>query len=206
MTQTPEKILCVDRATLPAAWVARRTVLPMDLETFIAGCTGGDVFFADRPAAEQDPGKKQIIPYVLLQTEDGSRTAAYNRQGSEARLHDLWSVGIGGHINPKDSVGHDPDFREILISGMTRELDEELICRPANDAAEFCGVISEDVTPVGRVHLGAVFRIKTRTPDAYAPGQELHRFTWLPTAELLSLTMELWSELALALLETTAPD
>ncbi|MCG8616377.1 MAG: phosphoesterase [Desulfobacterales bacterium] len=201
MTEPIEKILCVDRASLPGTWVNQRTVLPANLDEFINGCTNSGFFFTERPAAEQDINKKQIIPYILLQTKDGTQTAAYNRQGSEKRLHDLWSVGIGGHINPEDSAGPDADFKQILLSGMERELDEELINRPADDPIEFCGIISEDITPVGTVHLGAVFRILTETPDAYVAGDELHRFTWMDTDRLSALSMELWSELALELLE-----
>ncbi|HCY87720.1 MAG TPA: phosphoesterase [Desulfobacteraceae bacterium] len=200
MTKPIEKILCVDRASLPDTWVTRRTVMPASLQDFIAGCTKGGFFFADRPEAEQDKNKKQIIPYILLQTQDGKKTAVYNRKGSETRLHDLWSVGIGGHINPEDNAGPEDKFEDILVSGMTRELDEELIRRPASDPIEFCGIINEDITPVGSVHLGAVFKILTKTPDAYVAGEELYRFTWMDTDRLGTLTMELWSELALELL------
>lgn len=201
MTAPVEHVLCINRTSLPASWVGRRTVLPMNLETFVQECTQAGFSFVNRPEAEQDTRQKQIIPYILLQTADGSKTAAYNRQGSETRLHDLWSVGIGGHINPVDSTGSRTGFKEILLSGMARELDEELIRRPDDDPVEFCGIISEDTTPVGSVHLGAVFRILTRLPDTYHPGPELYRFTWTPTEQLKDLGMELWSELALELIQ-----
>ncbi len=200
MKDTIEKVLCINRASLPTAWVTERTILPMDQDNFITQCTQSGFSFVNRPDAEQDPDQKQIIPYILLQTEDGRQTAAYNRQGSETRLHDLWSVGIGGHINPIDQSANQSIFKEILVSGMERELDEELLLRPANDPVAFCGIISEDITPVGSVHLGAVFRILTNTPDAYVPGEELYRFTWTPTKRLKTLNMELWSELALELI------
>jgi len=171
----------------------------MPMEVFVSQCTLSDFAFIDRPDAEQDPGRKQIIPYILLQTRDKKMTAVYNRKGSEKRLHDLWSVGIGGHINPMDNIEGKSGFEAILRAGMERELDEELICRPSDDRIDFLGVISEDITPVGSVHLGAVFKILTDTPDAYEPGAELYRFQWKKTSELQELTMELWSELALEL-------
>jgi len=83
---------------------------------------------------------------------------------------------------------------------LERELTEELIKRPNLDQKEFCGVISEDVTDVGSVHLGAVFRILTQTPESYLPGPELSQFQWAKTKDLNQLNMELWSELALALI------
>ena len=195
-----EQVLCISRDRLPTSWVEKRTVLPMDLGTFVDQCRRSGFSFINRDDAEQDPGRKQIIPYILLQTEDGSRTAVYNRKGSEQRLHDLWSLGIGGHINPVDSSGTAADFQTILLSGMERELNEELVRRPVTDRITFEGIISEDVTPVGSVHLGAVFRILTPAPEAYVPGSELYRFAWMSTGTLKELTLELWSELALELI------
>ncbi|WP_020589825.1 phosphoesterase [Desulfobacter curvatus] len=200
MNKKQEQVLCIDRKTLPASWVTQRTVLPMDFLTFAATCTKAEFSFVRRDIAEEDRQKKQIIPYVLLQTADGGMTAAYSRQGSEKRLHDLWSIGIGGHINPEDSAMGEDNFRSILKNGMQRELDEELTLRVAGDPIEFIGIISEDITPVGSVHMGAVFLIKTQDPKGYLPGDELHSFTWHATQTLSQLNLELWSELALELI------
>ena len=126
-------------------------------------------------------------------------TAIYQRHGSEQRLHDLWSLGIGGHINLIDMNTQKDSFKQILIAGMQRELDEELEYMPQNDEPEFAGVISEDITDVGKVHLGAVFRIKTKNYEKYSPGQELFQFKWEKTSNLDQLNLELWSKLALKL-------
>lgn len=195
-----EQVLCIPRKCLPENWVSRRSVVPMSLADFVRQCTRSGFSFTDRPQAEQDPAQKQVIPYILLQTGDREMTAVYSRKGSEKRLHDLWSAGIGGHINPADQNAQ-TDFKGILLAGMERELDEELIARPQADQTEFLGVISEESSPVSAVHLGAVFRIETRTPEAYEPGPELHRFQWMKTHDLGSLPLELWSELALELSE-----
>ncbi len=194
-----ESVLCIHRDRLPKSWVCKKSVVPMDLPTFIDECTLSKFAFINRWEAEGSPNLKQVIPYIVLQTTDLTQTAIYNRQGSEKRLHDLWSLGIGGHINPIDQENANASFKDILISGMERELTEELIKRP-RDQAKFCGVISEDVTDVGSVHLGAVFRILTQTPESYLPGPELSQFQWTGTKELNQLNMELWSELALSLI------
>lgn len=198
--QTKEKILCIRQNRLPAAWMAETAVTPMSLEAFVDICTRAGHQFVDRDLAEQDPQWQQIIPYIVLQTLKQDRTAVYLRQGSETRLHDLWSCGIGGHINPRDRSGSNASFRNILNSGMIRELDEELVQRPAKDSPDFCGMINEMVTDVGQVHLGAVFRIQTALPEDYVPGPELTRFQWMQTSGLSSVNMELWSRLALDLL------
>lgn len=198
--QTKETVLCIRRDRLPAEWMTRTAVVPMDLAAFLIHCTRAGYEFVLRTLAENNPEWQQIIPYVVLQTQNLNLTAVYNRQGSEKRLHDLWSLGIGGHINPQDRSDSGASFETTLISGMTRELDEELAHRPAVDQPVFCGIINETITEVGRVHLGAVFQIRTCSPETYVPGPELSRFQWSTTDNLGELNMELWSTLAICLL------
>ena len=195
-----ETVLCIKRHLLPASWVRQKSIVPLKFEAFIEKCSAAGFTFANRREAEQDPSYKQIIPYIILQTRDFEKTAIYNRQGSEQRLHDLWSVGIGGHINPVDREKHNDSFNRILLAGMERELNEELEQRPEQDAPGFIGVISEEITDVGKVHLGAVFRILTDSPEKFLPGSELFQFTWEKTKKLDQLNLELWSTLALDLI------
>ena len=69
------------------------------------------------------------------------------RAGGDARLHDRWSIGVGGHLNPGD---------EDLDGGLRREWREELV---ADFVPEFrlVGLLNDDTTAVGQVHLGRVF-------------------------------------------------
>ena len=195
-----ESVLCIKRDLLPASWVCKKSIVPLELDDFIEKCCASGFEFINRSDAEKDVSYKQIIPYIVLQTQDFEKTAIYNRQGSEQRLHDLWSIGIGGHINPIDMETQTTSFLQILTVGMERELQEELDQRPKGDLPLFVGVISEDVTDVGKVHLGAVFRILTSTPEKFLPGSELFQFTWEKTRNLEQLNLELWSKLALKLL------
>ncbi len=200
--QKKEKVLCILQDRLPEKWMAQTAAIPMDLEDFVKTCTRAGYDFVPRDDAENDPALQQVIPYIVLQTQDLGVTAVYKRQGSEKRLHDLWSLGIGGHINPLDSTDSGSSFQDILVAGMTRELDEELEKRPDKGQPIFCGIINENITDVGRVHLGAVFRILTPTPGSYMPGPELSGFHWQATKELGTLHMELWSTLALDLINS----
>lgn len=103
--------------------------------------------FVDRQAAEADRSLKQVIPYLVLR--DGSRyfLMRRTRAGGDARLHDRYSIGVGGHLNPGDAD---------LEGGLAREWAEEL------DAAfvptfTLIGLLNDDTTDVGSVHVGAVF-------------------------------------------------
>jgi len=195
-----EKVLCIRRSNLPDSWVGKRSIIKTDETLFFDTCEKAGFIFMDRGFVEKDSSLKQIIPYIVLQTTNRKKTALYRRNGNEKRLHELWSVGIGGHINPVDNNGTASSFRKILLTGMTRELDEELIKRPINQTPRFMGTINEEETPVGNVHLGAVFTILTNTPEAFIPGEELSDFTWADTSFLPRLNLELWSTLALELI------
>lgn len=110
--------------------------------------------FRPRSLVETDPSFKQLIPYIILEcnNELGTRLFRYTRgkgQG-ESRLHALQSIGIGGHISVEDSQGDD-----WYRTGMQRELTEEVdIGCSGND--RIVGLIYDDTTEVGRVHLGVV--------------------------------------------------
>ncbi len=196
-----EKVLCIKRDFLPESWVTQKSVVSLELDMFIENCSTSGYEFVKRIDAENDSSYKQIIPYIILQTQDHGKTAIYQRQGSEQRLHDLWSLGIGGHINPIDMNRQKDSFKQILMTGMQRELDEELEKMPAEISPKFAGVISEDITDVGKVHLGAVFTISADDPDNFLPGEELCKFQWVATNSLDQLNLELWSTMALDLIK-----
>ncbi len=195
-----EKVLCIKKDLLPESWVSLKSIVPLNLAIFVEECSKAGFEFIKRLDAENDSSYKQIIPYIILQTKDHEKTAIYQRQGSEQRLNDLCSLGIGGHINPVDVSRQKDSFQQILIAGMERELNEELDQMPENSSPEFIGVISEDITDVGKVHLGAVFRIETNSPEKFLPGEELFQFIWEKTNSLHQLNLELWSTMALELL------
>jgi predicted NUDIX family phosphoesterase len=152
-----------------------------------------ELTFIDRPIAEDDPSKKQIIPYGILTRED--RPFLMERLGGsgETRLHGKLSLGVGGHINPVDADG------TVLATTMARELHEELsvlgevVQRPI-------GFINDDTQPVGRVHLGVVFEL-TLAPGGNADVRETEtlRGQFRPWSELppLRSRMESWSSFLL---------
>ena len=104
--------------------------------------------FEPRPSAERDPSLKQIIPYLVLR--DGPRYFLMRRTnaGGDARLHERWSIGIGGHLNPGDGD---------LAGGLRREWAEEIEAGfvPPFEPVAF---LNDDETEVGSVHLGVVFQ------------------------------------------------
>jgi len=108
--------------------------------------------YMDRPAAEEDPSFKQLIPYVVVR--DGERIFLMHRTdaGGDSRLHGRASIGVGGHLNPVD------DGADALMAGLRREWSEEL---DADWEPEFelIGFLNDDTNRVGAVHLGVVFSV-----------------------------------------------
>ncbi len=195
-----ERVLCVKRNDLPGKWVTKKSVVKIKEQTFFEKCSQLKFGFQERQIVEQDKNFKQLIPYVLIQTRDLKKIAVYKREGSEKRLHDLWSIGIGGHINPIDAIKNPSLLNEIIITGMKREIDEELKQINQNDEPIFKGIINEDETDVGSVHIGLVFTILTDNKDDYVGGEELVDFRWISTDRLNTMNLELWSKLALKLI------
>jgi ADP-ribose pyrophosphatase YjhB (NUDIX family) len=124
--------------------------------------------FCPREEAERDESGRQIIPYVVLRNEKRyllmRRT---NRQG-ESRLHDKYSIGVGGHINPED--GRNP--WQAFERGMRREIDEEV--NVDISSLEYLGILNDLSTAVSRVHIGIVY-IASVAFTASTKGQ-VHRF------------------------------
>ncbi|WP_129409973.1 hypothetical protein [Marinitoga lauensis] len=56
-----------------------------------------NAYFIDRELAETDESKKQIIPYVVIKNENNEILVVQRTKNqTEKRLHNLYSVGIGG--------------------------------------------------------------------------------------------------------------
>lgn len=103
--------------------------------------------FEPRAAMELDRSWKQVIPYLVLRDGERYFLMRRTRAGRDARLHDRWSIGVGGHLNPGDGD---------LAGGLRREWREEL---RADFEPEFrlVGLLNDDSTDVGSVHVGAVY-------------------------------------------------
>jgi predicted NUDIX family phosphoesterase len=196
-----EKVLCIARDALPPSWLEKAAAIKMSSERFYECLEGVSMRWMPRRLVESDAAYKQVIPYVVLQTLDGLHTACYRRNGTEARLHALWSIGIGGHINDGDCPASGMTLSDIVAHGMARELNEEFKALPSNIEPVFHGIINEEQTPVGHVHLGLVYRILVSDRDGFRPGRELEAFAWMDEDEILSRPLELWSHLALNLLD-----
>ena len=119
---------------------------------------------------------------------DGQRLFLMQRTkaGGDARLHDLYSLGIGGHLNPEDGG---------VLEGLRREFHEEMVAEWEPEP-RLIGLLKDDDVLVGQVHLGVVF-------EADAAGRALSvretdklsgRFVAPAECEPVYEDMETWSQ------------
>ena len=142
--------------------------------------------FIDRPLAERSPEWRQIIPYVVIRHGDDVFVLERTARQTEARLHHKLSLGIGGHINP----GH------TLLEGLEKELGEEVHVE-TDFKLDFAGIINDDSTEVGTVHLGAVYVLEAATRGVRVRETEKMTGAWTSRAALAPLRerMETWSQI-----------
>ena len=160
-----------------------------------------NVLFRPRSEVEEDPGFKQLIPYMIFSHagDDGRvRLFQYVRGKGmgENRLHSKKSVGVGGHLSSADSdtaAGHD-----LYREGMLRELHEEVVIH--SKFTETCvGLINDDESEVGRVHLGIVHRFELAEPKVVSNEPDLIESGFVPVDEMLRdlSGFETWSAICI---------
>ena len=154
-------------------------------------------FFTPRPAAENDPSMKQIIPYVLL--VHGERVLHYVRgkKSGEQRLVAKGSIGIGGHMNDHDEGLFALDL-DAYRAAVQREVAEELRIS-TSFSNHLVALLNDDSTEVGRVHLGVVHVFRLATDDVQKGEAMITELQFLDRAQLQARreNMETWSQICL---------
>jgi predicted NUDIX family phosphoesterase len=156
--------------------------------------------YRPRGEVEQDPSFKQLIPYVIFRHREpaGATTIFQYTRGKgmgEARLHSKQSIGVGGHISIDDRVS---EAAVPYAEGMRRELEEEVIVD--SPVVEHCvGLINDDETPVGQVHLGVVHLVDVERPAVQPRESEIIEAGFRPVEQLLAdlSGFETWSQICL---------
>ncbi len=145
MADPDEQVLVVPRSVIApgAGWhgVRRGRELPMRSTRWRA-----TAFFMRRGDAEQDPGHKQVIPYLVLR--DGERWFLMApHQGRRRRTaHDLWSTASAGTSTRATATWRD-------ASGAS---GPRSFARNFEPAFAPVGLLNDDTTAVGAVHVGVV--------------------------------------------------
>ena len=186
-----EHVYCLSTDALPEP---QGEVLPLSKELYKRLATEGR--FLPRAEVEEDPRWRQIIPYAVLERLETLFLVRRLGAGAETRLHDRFSIGIGGHINPFDHA----NARDPLEGALARELREELHIRAF--FAQAVGLIHTSETLVDRVHTGVLYHVRSRGEVTV---RETHKLSggfvpWSEVAEKM-VKLEGWSQAAFRFLD-----
>jgi predicted NUDIX family phosphoesterase len=187
-----ERVLVVPTAALRDAGLFHG--FSADVARYLPRLLGDGLAYLPRGAAEEDPEHKQLIPYIVLRCGGAIFHYRRGRAGTESRLRARRSVGIGGHINDVDGNPSAEAYR----AGLLRELEEELILETAY--RERCiGLINDDSSPVGQVHLGIVHLLDLDEPRVRAREEGIADGGFAPLPELRADcgAFETWSQFLL---------
>jgi len=125
-----------------------------------------NVRYINRDDAEKDTGWKQLIPYVLVRSENDWLVMQRLPRSGEKRLHHAYTFGVGGHINPGDSTS-EVEGEDVIERGMNRELNEEIWIEGLRNIKPV-GFIYDETQDVSRHHLGIVYSAETDKKEVRA--------------------------------------
>lgn len=145
--------------------------------------------FLPRSIMETDPNYKQIIPYLIFSYNDCYFLMQRTAHATESRLKNKFSLGIGGHIRQEDLKNGS------IFSWAEREFHEEVEYKDSFTIQPL-GILNDDASAVGQVHVGFVFLVQGTTPHIQVKSE-------LKSGQLLSLdackeyqdSMEGWSQI-----------
>lgn len=191
--QTVEHVLCVP--TLLFHELGHFQGFTADVDRYLSTLLDPTyTSYRPRNEVEEDPSFKQLIPYCIFR-HDG-KIFYYTRGGGsgESRLKSKRSVGIGGHISTDDAEHADSVYRV----GLEREIAEEVHLESA--FTETCvGMINDDETEVGKVHLGVVHIFDLEVPKVRPREESIQETGFAQPSELVRELdrFETWSQICL---------
>lgn len=161
--------------------------------------------FMPRYMAEEWPEWKQLIPYILVTDGEKYFVTKRTNKGGEERLHNLYSLGIGGHIDIWDSIYglmdeiEFPAYAAIPV-GTYREFTEELLIDEGSiqhGDFEILGLLNDNSSEVSRVHIALVTRVIV--PDRKVRVRENDKLIgqWMTLREIGEVyeDLESWSQI-----------
>ncbi len=147
------------------------------------------MIYHDRKKVETDTRFLQPIPYVVLRNKDYILTYKRTKNSGEKRLHDFYSIGLGGHI----------DEGETIEEALVRELKEEIGYNVPIENGKLSdtmltpiGLLYDNSTPVSSVHLGIIY-LYTVPGLNIETNKELTDASFTHISQIPKLNLENWS-------------
>ena len=201
-----EQVLVVERKVLEQVGMFQG--LAFDVQRYLREIfVPGVPRFLPRSQVEKDLSYKQLIPYVIMSYNGKYLSYVRGKRAGEARLLNLRSIGIGGHINPIDADNSSlfAYLYENYLTAVEREVAEEVAVE-ANHTDSIVALLNDESNEVGCVHLGIVHYWILDAPKVNKREQMITQMTFMTPVELQEVrdTMETWSQLCLKGLDEMA--
>lgn len=194
MNKDLEEVLVVERSLVERIGMFQG--LMVDSDRYLAELLNPRNYrFVPRFKAEKDESLKQLIPYFLICHGDTIWCYVRGKKSGEERLVAKASMGIGGHINHEDLDLLDTD---IYGRASIRELEEEVVVPPGY-THKVVALLNDDLTPVGRVHLGVIHILRSPSADVRKREGMITEsgFKTIPELKAMYDRMETWSQICL---------
>jgi predicted NUDIX family phosphoesterase len=156
-----------------------------------------------RTVVENDPQYKQLISYVVIRSGKLYLTYRRTEKREEKRFPEIYSIGVGGHVNAKDrsqlNLSDSSLWRRApLLRAALREIQEEVVTPTRiNKKPELVCFIDDNSDEVGRLHFGIVWLLDIGSPSIRRGRRGTGEITFLSLAFLRNdkARLERWSRL-----------
>lgn len=120
-----------------------------------------------RRVAEEDFSVIQLVSVFVIRHNDLYLTYKRTKRLPESRLHGVYSLGFGGHLNPSDLSPLLNIFDPALgLPLLERELREEVRFDTLQSTGmDYCGVLYDPSREVSSQHLGLVYQVFASSPS-----------------------------------------
>lgn len=157
--------------------------------------------FMDRQEAEHDPNFKQIIPYIIMTSDNKLLYYVRGKRTGEERLVLNGSIGVGGHIsNIDDSLFIDTSsgLSAIYNAAVEREVNEEIMvdCHYIDNKV---AILNDDSNDVGKVHFGVIHLWELQSINVKKKENNITRLSFMPPDMIRKQNnaLENWSNICL---------
>jgi predicted NUDIX family phosphoesterase len=149
------------------------------------------------PALEKNPVFKQLIPYIIVVNPQNKTVFGYKRFKNipgvihETRLHNKFSIGLGGHIDKSET-------KDLIQDSMMREFQEE-VKMDNYPMPKIIGFINSEATEVDQMHFAMAAIAETTEPIGKRENEEVVEEKFYTLAEIdavmldASIQMDTWT-------------
>ncbi len=145
--------------------------------------------FIERDLLEDDSSYQQIVVQIALSFKNKFFIHKIPSSGSESRLHDMWPILLGGHVE---------EYDDSLEKAAEREFNEEIDYQGKIVSKNFLGLIKiNNEKPVNQVHTGLVWIFKGDSEDfKYTGDKGITKAKFLTISELKPFRKKMtwWSQ------------